>query len=73
MTRIDFSGGKELNQTFLGDPDIRSKIDFGARTNFLIHGWLSGLDGGNMHLPEEVRATDGRSLNHSNQRSQCTL
>lgn len=52
-------------QTYLGDPDIQSKIDFEIRTNFLIHGWMSGLDGGNRYLPAEVRESDGKSLNNS--------
>lgn len=59
---FNFSSGKELVQTYLGDPDIQSKIDFEIRTNFLIHGWMSGLDGGNRYLPADVRQSDGRQL-----------
>lgn len=70
--RIDFdfiaiySYSEELVQTYLNDPDIRSKIDFRYPINLLWHGWLSGIDGGNRYLPEEVRSTDGTPLFHSN-------
>lgn len=65
MNSLNFSSGKKLVQTYLGDPDIQSKIDFEIRTNFLIHGWMSGLDGGNRYLPAEVRESNGKPLNDS--------
>lgn len=49
---IQRSGQKELKQAFLNDKDIDSKLDFSKPVNFLIHGWLSGLYDGNMHMEE---------------------
>lgn len=56
-----YRNGKQLVQTYLNDPKIREKLDFGYPINFVIHGWLSGLDGGNLYLPREVRQSDGTS------------
>ncbi|XP_031616461.1 phospholipase A1-like isoform X2 [Contarinia nasturtii] len=49
----------DLKQTFLNDPDIKSKIDFTKPVNFLIHGWMGGLNGGNIYLPPDVRPKNG--------------
>ncbi|XP_055311609.1 phospholipase A1-like [Sitodiplosis mosellana] len=46
-------GQADVNQTYLNDPDIASKIDLTKPMSFLIHGWLGGLNGGNMYLPSE--------------------
>lgn len=48
-----------LNQTFFNDPNIKQKIDFSRPVNFVIHGWLGGINGGNIYLPAEVRASSG--------------
>lgn len=40
-----------MNQTFMDDAEINSKLDFGKPINFLIHGFVSGLLDQNMHLP----------------------
>lgn len=43
-----------MNQTFLDDAEINSKLDFAKPINFLIHGWVSGLLDQNMHKPNLV-------------------
>lgn len=53
------SGEDDLNQTYFNDPDIVEKIDMTKPVSFLIHGWLGGLNGGNMYLPYEVKPKKG--------------
>lgn len=48
-----------MNQTYFNDPDILQKLDMTKPVSFLIHGWLGGLNGGNMYLPYEVKPKKG--------------
>lgn len=53
------SDKKLLRQTFRNDSSILTKIDFRRPVNFLIHGWLGGLNGGYQHIPSVVKPTKG--------------
>lgn len=53
------SDKKLLQQTFRNDSSILTKIDFRRPVNFLIHGWLGGLNGGYQHIPSVVKPTKG--------------
>lgn len=59
-TNKNGSGQTDLNQTFFNDPDIESKIDLSKPVSFLVHGWLGGLNGGNMYLPAENKPKKGK-------------
>lgn len=48
-----------MKRTTHNDPDIKSKIDFSKKVNFVIHGWLGGLYDGNMHSPLIDRSSEG--------------
>lgn len=52
----------DLKQTFLNDPNIESKVDFTKPIHLLIHGWLGGLDGGNMYLPFRTKNGMGKYI-----------
>lgn len=44
-------------QTYLNDPNINLKIDTHSCINFVVHGWLGGIDGGNRFLPTSPKTT----------------
>lgn len=50
---------KHLHQTYFNDPDINSKLNLKKPVNFIIHGWLGGLNGGNVYLPIDVKQSAG--------------
>lgn len=56
------SDGIELNQTYQNDSEILEKLDFTKPVNFVIHGWLGGLNGGNIYLPVEVQPNSGNYI-----------
>lgn len=53
------SGQTNLIQTFFNDPNVTTKIDFSRPVSFVIHGWLGGLNGGNIFLPAQIRSSSG--------------
>lgn len=59
---ISNSEQNDVNQTFINDTDIQAKIDFTKPVNFVIHGWLGGLYGGNIYLVENADSTNGMNV-----------
>lgn len=54
-------------QTYMNDPDIHSKLNLNFPVNFVVHGWLGGLDGVNRHLTLiELEESDGEPLLNMN-------
>lgn len=52
------SGGNEFQPIYLSDPSIKTKIDFQFPVNFVIHGFLSGVHGGYIYLPQNGGRND---------------
>lgn len=54
---VGISHLKKFEQVFLHDRYIDSKLDFSKKTNFVIHGWMSGILDANLHakgiIPDE--------------------
>lgn len=48
-----------MHQTFFNDPDIHSKLNLKKPVNFIIHGWLGGLDGVDIYVPDQVKQSAG--------------